>query len=264
MGNVGSWKSPLPLRLGGGGHRLVEGFYKGMRAARPEALRGDPGTEVDIENRMAARMLAQSWRSTERRVLQRDPLKLSIDQRPVASPVTGALSNLSMMQRWEAILGVTPGPDASETDRRRAIAGRIAGSTSARLQSITAAMQTVLGSWFVGIVVNRVSDVDYPGRVPAGSVQASWPTPQLGFSSDSPGSFNPTYPWSSGLAKITVTYTPPVSADPLVVKRLREQVALVLDDILPAWMAFSLSQLAVGTTSAGFHLGVSPLGLTAL
>lgn len=130
-------------------------------------------------------------------------------------------------------------------------------------------MAGVFGGWYVGLGENDVADVDYPGRSPAGTVTAYWPVvqaplPDTFHDAQYPGRYSLTYPWRSDLCHIAVLFQPPASADPARVATLRGKALQVLDDMLPAWMSATVSQLAPGQSGGGFVLGVSYLGLTAL
>jgi hypothetical protein len=264
-----TWKAPWPRRFGGGAHRPVATMLDVVRAARPDLLAstGD-GSEVDLENRVMARMLVTGLRATARRVAQRDPRKLSDAARLVAYP-DGTQATRSPIQRWERILGLTPARGASPRERRAAILGALVSTTSARRASVEEAMAGVFGAWYVGLGENDVADVDYPGRSPAGTVAAYWPTAQAPLpdtlhDASYPGRYSATYPWRSDLCHIAVLFQPPASADPARVATLRGKALQVLDDMLPAWMSATVSQLAPGQSGGGFVLGVSYLGLTAL
>jgi len=213
---------------------------------------------------MAALLLSVGLRAGDRRIAQRDPARLSIDQRPVTFPDAGQTITISMLQRWERILHLTPPPEQSERDRRAVILGRLSGSTSNRLGAITNAMAAVFGSWFVGVVANHVTDVDYPGRATPGTVQAHWPAPAGGYSSDYPGTADATYAWWTGLDIITVAFTPPPATDPAQIQRLTDQAFTTLDAILPAYMLGTVSQQDPAAPGAGFFLDISTLDNTAL
>ena len=78
--------------------------------------------------------------------------------------------------------------------------GALASVTSAKRASVETAMQGVFGAWYVGIGENQTSDVDYPGKSPAGNVTAYWPTAQAAtpdnfHDAEYPGRYSPTYPW---------------------------------------------------------------------
>lgn len=260
---IGSWKSPFPLRFGGGATRTVDTFYKIMQASRPDILRGGEGTEVDVENKAAARLLAVGWRATERRVAQRNPLALSSLQTPVTFP-DGTTESLSMLERWERILHLTPRLDESEQARRAAVASALLGQTSTNLRGVTDAMRAIFGSWLVSITENHVEDVDYSGKSPAGSVVAHWGTNAFVFSAEYPGSYDADYPWYSGVEHICVNIQPPDAVAQDEIDTKASKALAVLDDMLPARMSATISQLAPDQANPGFFLNVSFLNLTAL
>lgn len=269
MPNLGDWRAPFPLRFGGNAHTRVATMLATIRAARPDMLTSTgESSEVDLKNKVMARMLAAGLRATERRVAQRDPRKLTALVRPVTFP-DGAQETVSVLRRWERILGLTPARGALPPARRAAVWGAIASVTSARRSSVETAMQGVFGAWYVGLGENRTADVDYPGRSPAGDVTAYWPTAQAALpdtfhDAEYPGRYDPSLGWYSAVCHIAVLFQPPAGADPARVDALRGKALQVLDDMLPAWMSATVSQLAPDQTASGFYLGVSYLGLTAL
>ena len=237
MGSFG-WKTPFPLKLGGGRATLIDGFYRSMQSSRVAALSGREGTEVDIENKTGARMLAIAWRDTARRVAQRDPLKLSLAQRYTKDPETGITSLVSPLERWEEILGIHGLPDATPEARRRAVRAKFVSYTSTALEQVSLAMAEVFGPWFKGVFESDITDVHYAGKVPPGNVHAYWANGSFTFSADYPGEYDASKPWRSGLAIINVGFQPPASTPQATIDETRSRALEVLDAMLPAWMSF--------------------------
>jgi hypothetical protein len=260
---IGSWKAPFPLRFGGGTRKVIDAFYKQMQASRPDMLTGKEGTHVDLENKAAARMLEAGWRSTARRVAQRDPLALSTLKRPVTFP-DGHVESLSMLERWERILRLTPRPEAGLRERRATVKARQVGQTSTSRQAVTDAMVAIFGSWFVSLVENDVDDVDYAGRPTPGNVHSHWGDSGTVFDANYPGEFDASWPWRTGLAIIAVVIQPPAATAQEDIDAKVGQAIATLDEMLPAWMLATISQLDPTQTSSGFFLDVSPLDYTAL
>ena len=260
---IGTWRSPFPIRLGGGGHKLIGSFYSAMQASRPDALTGGEGTEVDIENKAAARLLAMGWRATERRVAQRDPMSLSTLVTPVTFP-DGTTESVSMLERWERVLQIVPARGASDRARRATVAGKLKGQTSTTLTAVTDAMVSVFGSWFHSVSENSVDEVDYVGRATPGNVRAYWADSGYTFTASYPGRYDASLPWYTGLAIIGINIQPPASVEQAEVDAKARQVLGILDDMLPAWMSAVISQMAPTATVTGFYLGQSLIGLTAL
>lgn len=263
------WQSPWPRRFGGNAHQRIATMLATVRSARPDMLTstGDE-SEVDAKNQVMARALVTGLAANERRVAQADPRRLTALVRPVTFP-DGRTEETSILARWEKILGLKAQASASEYQRRQAVWGALVSTTSARRSSVETAMQGVFGSWYVGLGENDTADVDYPGKSPAGNVTAYWPTAQAAtpdtfHDAEYPGRYSPTDAWRSNLCHIAVLFQPPASADPGDVNRARGKALQLLDDMLPAWMSATVSQLAPGSTASGFYLGVSYLGLTAL
>ncbi len=260
---LGDWRSPFPLRFGGNTHRLVDTFYKAMQASRPDMLTGGEGTEVDIENKAAARLLAMGWRATERRVAQRDPMKLSALATPVKFP-DGTIESISMLERWERLLQIVPARGASDRARRAAVAGKLRGQTSTTLTAVTDAMISIFGSWFVSVSENSVDEVDYVGRATPGNVMAYWADSGFTFTDEYPGAYDADDSWTTGLAIIGIHFQPPAAVEQSLIDAKVRQANGILDDMLPAWMWGVVSQMASDAPDTGFFLDISSLDLTAL
>lgn len=259
------WRAPLPFKLGGGRSETVRAMHEVVRNSRPVVLQdGGDATEVEAENRTIARMLAVGWRDTERRRKQADPMKLSALVRPVKDPETGEVEALSMLERWEKILGIRAWDRDAIVDRRRAVAARLRGYTSNTVATINSAMGAAFGPWFISVEERDIDEVDYPGKAPAGSVYASWIDSGYTFTSDYPGTYNASYPFSSGLARITVNFVPPANTDQADIDAKASKALETLDAILPAWMSATTSQWAIDQTSGGFFADISLIGLTAI
>lgn len=255
----------MPFKLGGGRSETVRAMHEIVVNGRPLVLRdGGDGTEVQAEDRTMARMLAVGWRDSERRRKQGDPMKLSAEVRPVKDPATGEVEALSVLERWEKILGLRAWDRDALVDRRRAVAARLRGYTSNTVATINGAMGAVFGPWFLSVEENDIADVDYAGKAPPGNVQASWADSGYTFSADYPGIYNATYPFSSGLARITINFVPPQNTDQSDVDAKASKALEVLDAILPAWMSATTSQWAVDQTTGGFLADLSLIGLTAI
>lgn len=270
MGAFGDWRAPFPLRFGGRPHAVADMLYQTVKGARPDALAGGAGTEVDLENKVMARLLWMGWRATARRVAQRDPAKLTADVRPVTLPDTGTTRTTSALARWEALLYLTPAPGASARTRRAAVKAALVSTSSARRVAVEDAMRAIFGSWLVGLAENRAVDVDYPGRATVGDVHAYWPTvqdpptPDAFHDADKPGEFSVTYPWRSALCIVCVQIQPPASTSQDEIDAKVGKAVAQLDDMLPAWMSATLSQFPPDQTVGGFYAGVSLVGLTAV
>lgn len=270
MPGLGTWRAPLPLRLGGGGERRISTLLATLRAQRPQVLSSrEDGSEVDLETRAMARMLWAALRDTERQVAQRDPRKLSDLRRDVVFP-DGSSLRLSAVERWERVLGLVPARGASSQARRAAIFAALVAVSSTRRSAVETTMAGAFGAWYVGLGENRLADVDYPGRSPRGDVSASWPviqnppTPDALHSASYPGRYSTTRPWSSGLCHVVVLFRAPASTSQVEIDAKVGKALQLLDDQLPAWMTFATSQLPADQTDAGFYAGVSLVGLTSV
>ena len=262
MTNVSTWQAPLPLQLGGGGTDLVKLYYDVIKSNQSDILCADDGF-ADIEHQAAARVMATLHRLVELSAKQRIPKHMTNTTRTVSFPEGGS-AKLSILQRWERILGIRPLSNATERQRREEIAAYIHAHAGARKDQIESAMRGIFGTWFVGLGENDITDVDYSGKVPTGTIKAYWADNAYVFSADYPGEFNATYPWYSGLAHIVVAYAPPASVSLEEIRELDEKALRILDTILPAWMSVTISKLIGGQTAPGFYIGISGVGLTAL
>ena len=267
MGSFG-WQSPWPRRFGGGAHAPVATMLATVRAARPDALTStEDGSEADLENKALARALVIGLHDNARRVAQRDPRSLSLVPRLVTYP-DGTQAERSPLVRWERILGLTPARRAGPTARRAAVHAAIAATASAKRGSVETAMAGIFGDWYVGLQEPDLADVDYPGRATPGDVHAFWPVASSGpdtfHDAEYPGEYSTTIPWASAMARVVVLIAPPAAVSQDDIKTRTGKAVQVLDDMLPAWMSFAVSQLPAGTTTPGFFVGVSYLGLTAL
>lgn len=259
------WRAPMPFKLGGGRSETVRAMHEIVTNGRPLVLQGGgDGTEVQAEDRTFARMLAVGWRDSERRRKQGDPMKLSAEVRPVKDPETGKVEALSMLERWEKILGIRSWDRDALVDRRRAVAARLRGYTSNTVATVNGAMGAVFGPWFLSVEERDISEVHYAGRVPAGTVHASWADSGFTFTAEYPGEYSAARPFYSGLANITINFVPPQNTDQSDVDAKASKALEVLDAILPAWMSATTSQWAVDQTTGGFLADISLIGLTAI
>lgn len=257
MGNLGTWRSPLPMRLGGNGHKRIGDVYNGLRASRPSILKGEEWSEVDLEDKALARLINTGFRAVDRRVSQNSPLKLLDLERPVTNPDDGTVTTTSMLKRWESILGTLPPSGADPAFRRQLIAGKRA-AYDCSVAGVSTVVSKVFGSWPTTV---KTLDFSY---IVSGAASAHWATPSFTFTADYPGSYNANYPWYSKLARIVVEYTPPTQATKNEITYRVSSASRILDDLIPAWCQFGFSQSAGTSYPTGFILNVSQLNATAL
>lgn len=264
MANLGTWKSPFPFRLGGKSHQATEDYYNMLRSGRSTVLSKEDGY-ADLEDRATARMFSAVHRANEQAKNEIiDPNRLTERQRDVTFPDTGETETISMLERWERILGIVPDPRAQLPERKQAVAGKLVTSVGNKKSAIETAMRNVFGDWFHSVVYNEIEDVDYSGKSPAGTVQAHWASAIFTFDAEYPGSYHADYPWYSGLFHFAVWHQPPSSADEDGIRRLEAKALEVLADMIPAWMSATISRIYPGATATGFYVGISGVGLTAL
>lgn len=264
MPNVGTWRAPLPLRLGGKGHQRISDMMAVVEANRGSLLQGDENRFIEAENRMIARMLATGLRAVGRRVAQRDPASLSEYQRPVTLPGESEPQQLSPLERWERVLGLGWLSLRSPQARRAIVKARFLSQTANTLQVVTDTMAALLGSWFVEVTSRSVNDIDYDGRPTPGESHAFWGELGFTFSAQYPGAYRETQPWYSALAFVTVVVRPTATARRAEIDQKVGEAQRILGDLLPAWAVGVLSVLDPEQESAGFYADVSLVDYTAL
>lgn len=251
----GSWRSPLPYRLGGKARKLISDLYDQTKSNRPTILRGAQGTTVDHEDRMIARMVSTMYRAQQRRINNGIPSKLGTHQRPVEDPDTGRERMLSPLERWERILQISPVVGTSDVERRGAVAAKLKSYASNSADAVETAARQALGSWFYSVETNSIADVL------AGEVSHFWP--DGAGTTNAPGSVSADYPWLSAVAHVCAVYELPGGAAIEEEDRVRTRCRAVLDDLLPAWCTYDVSRLDSGGL-VGFYLDSSSLDYTAL
>lgn len=98
--------APFPLRLGQSeavGKAITDALNRGRGTALDTTEFASP---VWVENHAIARAIADVWHTNERLSLQTD------------------LSRTTMLERWEAIFGITPSPTQTARERRAVLAER--------------------------------------------------------------------------------------------------------------------------------------------
>lgn len=214
------WKSPFPLRLGGGHHKKVQKIYNTIRANTGSSLSSDPTAPNVLEDIAAARTLAVGHSMIDRRVNQSDPMKLT-----------------DMLERKEAILQIVPLSTDSGWTRRRNVTARTSyayGSTSGALAALC---ESAFDPWTVRIHFTPLSEA-----------VAFWP----GDGSATADKF-----WTSTVALFVVEYIRPINATDEEVQARKDACMSALDQWVAAWASFDMSETQSYGTHAeeyGFYL----------
>jgi hypothetical protein len=228
MGSFG-WKSPFPLRFGGGAHEAAENAYYSMTRVIGDAWTSDTDSVADAENVAAARLFMHVSRGIERYRYQAD---------------LGLCTN--MLERWETFLCVVPDDGASLHERRLAVKSRVGVYYSARTVDLSRLAQSSFPGWSIDLHFN---DAD--------SAVSYWPG----------GSTHPDFTWYSTICHICVEYTRPTWAPDATVDRRRAACIAALDDYAPAWCTYELSETQGYGDNAGlfgFFLNQPNIGVSVL
>lgn len=227
--------NPLPMRLGGGPTE-VSRAYKTIRDAVGEGGSAPDDRGLDgLWRRSRARGLAAATSATRRAIFNAWP-HLATDLLPY----------------YERVLGLVADADAPEATRRAAVVAAWTAQLSATIPSL--AEQLVAVDSRLTILALQPSQ----GR----HTQAGRTVPPLWSGSGEP-------PWGSAVAsdypaeatafvlqvRFTVGYAAALTSRDSAVL---EQALAILRRRLPSWVSWEV------TTSTGFEIGVSPLGLTGL
>jgi hypothetical protein len=129
---------PGPFRTGGAIPRLKR-VVESLETQRGTAYASTPGTAVFVENMAIARAIdADVYGANERLANSFDPNKTS--------------SATGMLQRWEAIFGLTPSPTDTDPVRRARLLAKWQQCTKSSVhQAVVDALTAALGPVFVGI-----------------------------------------------------------------------------------------------------------------
>jgi hypothetical protein len=226
---------PYPRRFGGnkyaGNKPLLEIVQDSLGAQRGEAFNSDDTTTVVwLENHAYARAITfDGWGTNERLSLQWDPRRTT-----------------DMLERWETIFRLRPGPNDTEKDRRDALVVRWQQfGAIANHSKYTTALEAALGDYFYA--VEYISSANAVIHVPSGSYP--WGTVAAGIS------------WYSTIAHILVRLQKPTGASEGDFYEAASRVSQVMDGLVPATCTFSWyrggpSAYAVsgGPSAGGFFL----------
>jgi hypothetical protein len=144
-----------------------------------------------------------------------------------------SLKMLEYLPVWEEACRLRPTALDRPTDRRSTLAAHLRGLTDNTLAGIEAVARSLLGVAFVAVLTtDPAQEITYwPGQYPG----------------------PPGYEWSSNRLALAVQYTPAL-LDPADTPRVLGALERSLDNVVPAWMTFTVSG------AGGFILGLSQLG----
>lgn len=243
MASVGTWRAPMPFKVGGGGHKHVTQAYNKINANLGTALAHDWGTVNNIQTVAEARAIALIHRAADRRYNQADPNKTS-----------------TLLERWEAILGITPSTSDTEYDRRKRVSARLHRNHNATYQGLLDIVREAFedggstSAWTVGYQNATHLDADEY------LVWAStWPA-----ATDAP--VDPIV-WASGACHLVIEYIRPTGFTDEEVDKKRAAALEALEEFAPVWCTFALSETQSTGTNAnnfGFFLDQPNLDVACL
>lgn len=212
MANIGTWRAPFPLRLGGNAHKPISDIYDELNANIGTGISTESGGLDDIETIATARALVIAERAIERRVAQIDPMGLS-----------------TLLARWESILGIVPSPGETRQARVRRVAARRVQNRSSRGSGLAMLAELAFDPWTTRLhfTPNASAIKHWPGGVGAEAVTAD-------------------YVWYSTVAHIVVEYVRPKGAAQDEVTSRRSACLEALEEYAAAWATFDLSETQEG------------------
>jgi len=213
---IGSWASPLALELGGGGSERAEELFRILRenfgdAWNQTAEEGNIAVNV-AEDIAAARLLLIADRFIERWRYQSDPLTMAEE----------------FVQRWEAILGITPLSSASWNDRRRTLKARL----SSQAQGFATIAADAFSPW--------ETHIHY---TPNADAVKWWPG----------GTSTTDLFWYSTVAQVVVEYVVPATATRDEIDARRTACFEALDAYAAGWTTFNMSETQSYGTNANVY-----------
>lgn len=221
----GTWRSPFPRSFGASSTKRIDGIYDAIVENLGDALTHEETSINAADDIAAARLLSVADRAIDRRVTM------------VTDP---RLARGETLQRWEDILGIAASVKLTEAQRATNCATRLIQLNDAGSGGIDAIAAVAFDPWEVESHYNTLS-----------TAVAYWPG--NGYSTS----------WTSTLANVCVEYVRPATATDADVEWRRAACSVALDDILPAWATFTLSETPEGY-DFGFHCDVSRLDYTCL
>ena len=213
--------NPYPRKFGGG-KRAIQVVHEGLLEASDRAgLDVSEGSVEWCESLGQAAVIANGHAAAERAHYHIIPRKMT-ESLPV----------------WEQALGITPAIGTTSYDRRMAVDARFRALTSNAEPDIRDVCANVTGRAFVGV-----------SYVPLAQELRYWP----GIKPGPPG-----LDWVSTQCMVFVTLTNQTVTDAEYL-RIESTLYELLDNFLPAWMAFSIDRVDTVENESGFFLDFSPM-----
>jgi hypothetical protein len=191
--------------------------YQALQDARGSAYSKERSGLLHIENLVLARGHAARWRDAER---------ISCN----ANPATATEKQAD----WQEVLDVSPRYGESPEDIRARLAAKFQLSLGPTQQAVNDAIQGLLGSFFVRVWREHGGDLSDPPDV------TYWPS-----ANDGPPAFDlGGGTWSSERSRLFIEVTPIAEADLATFNAKIDQLAELLDRVLPAWMTWDWGTVA--------------------
>lgn len=220
--------NPSPRRTGASEGTAYEVLLQSLIEGMGSAFSDDADAFTYAESLAEARVLRDVISATQRLAYQWHPERMT-----------------DFLGRWEDILGLVPRNGATQNERRRNVATKLAlQGTMPTIAATTDLMLAVIPTIFVRINYStpQTGRVTLPGggALPGGVTAADGP-------------------WSSSVAYIDVLVAQPVGMTDQEFYGLAGLIHPLLDSFLPAWTDFDWSR-ELGHTGGGFYLD-DPLNL---
>jgi len=210
----GGWKSPGAIRGGATAHERVEQVYEQIKRNLGTALDTSDDALNMIEVKAAARAIALIDRAIDRRIADGDASTMS-------APTVA---------RWESLFGFNPPTSQSLWDRRRVLAARMTERYASTGGAISRTALEAFDPWTTHVHYTTLA-----------GAAVYWP---------GDGSSTTDLFWYSTVAHVAVEYVRPASASQEDVDMRRDACNEALDESLPAWVTWDLSETpAYGTTA---------------
>ncbi len=198
--------NPL-FRTGGAADSLQELLLRSLNDARGSAVEAVPGTVAWVEDMALARVMFAASEAVRRLAYQFDPLRMT-----------------AFLERWENILKIVPGIEATDNERRRTVAAKFALiGTPPFVQNVKDYLDALIGNVYVETL--RINSADAETYVPNGVVI--------------PGGITiPAGEWSSTVSHIPIRVAQPLAMIDAEFYSTVGSFKPFLYDYLPAYVSF--------------------------
>lgn len=229
MAGLGGF-NPAPLTFGNAAETDLETLQNAIAEAQGSAIATERGTVAWIENHATARVLLALYLLARKLGYVNDPKRMTVT-----------------LERWEAILGISPLYAETKLERRIRVEAKLsllsAGTTFTTINDYLA---KVLGNMYKGLEfpdpLTAITYVPGGGTVPGGG-----PTFLDGNLVGPTGS-----PYASSLAHVIVLLEKPIEMTEDVFYGKAAQIYDDMDNLIGAWMGFDW--VRDGVNGAGFYL----------